>query len=404
MSLSSPRVVHLSHFDAYGGAARSAYRLHDGLRRLGVESHMIVGSKSGRDENVVEFPPTFADRVSNRLGYETGVQYAYVPSTRSIGRHPWFSNADIVQLANIHGGFFAHTALPRLTLGKRLVWCIHDMWSFTGHCGYSRDCERWLDRCGACPILDSYPAVRRDATRLNWKIKERIYRKLDLTIVAPSTWLGGLAKRSELTGRFPVHVIPYGIDTDLFSPFPRDEARRRLELPEKEPLVLVAGIEPRKGSDLIGEILTAAQIQLGRPVSLAVAGGTANASPPDGFRTRVYDTLDEPTMRLAYAAADVYLLPTLYDNLPNTVLEALSCGTAVVATDVGGIPDVVDDGVNGFVRPVDAAELGNAVGQILADTALRDRLGAAGREHALQTLTLERQARAYLELYGAAVR
>jgi glycosyltransferase involved in cell wall biosynthesis len=395
-----PAVIHLSHFDEHGGAARSAYRLHEGLRRLGATSRMIVGHETSADPDVTQHDKSFGDKIANRIGYELGVQHAWLPSTRSIGRHPWFRDSNVVQLANIHGGWFSHTQLPSMTRGKRLVWCIHDMWSFTGHCGYSYGHDGWLTGCGACPHLDSYPALRRDGTKLNWKLKERLYRKLEMSIVAPSQWLGDLARRSPLLERFPVHVIPYGVDTDFFAPTPRAEARARLELPAADPLVLVAGLEPRKGSDLLGRILTVAEARLGRPVSLLVAGGTANADPPHGFTAHDLGVVDEQTMRAAYAASDVYLLPTLYDNLPNTVLEALSCETAVVATDVGGLPDMVEDGVNGLTRPADADALGEAVGAVLSDADLRGRLGAAGRRRAVATMGLEQQAKAYLDLYG----
>ena len=396
-----PAVVHLSHFDEYGGAARAAYRLHEGLRRLGAPSKMIVGVKTGDDPDVHHHRLTFADKVANRTGYELGIQYAYVPSTRSLGRHPWFRGADVVQLANIHGGWMSHVQLPSFTRGKRLVWCIHDMWSFTGHCGYSYGHDGWLTGCGSCPHLTAYPALRRDRTRLNWRLKQRVYRKLDLTIVAPSNWLAEQARRSPLLARFPVHVIPYGVDTDLFAPLPRAEARERLGLPQDAPLVLVTGLEPRKGSDLLGGILEAAAQRIARPVEVVVSGGTANAEPPPGVAHHDLGVLDEEAMRVAYSAADVYLLPTLHDNLPNTILEALACGTAVVATDVGGIPDMIVDGESGSIRPVDAAALGEAVGNVLADPERRDRFGAAGRERAVRLFGLERQAQSYLDLYAA---
>lgn len=397
-----PAVVHLSHFDEYGGAARSAYRLHDGLRRLGARSKMIVGVKTGDDPDVHQHQATFADKVANRIGYELGVQYAYLPSTRSIGRHPWFRSADVVQLANIHGGWMSHMQLPALTRGKRVVWCIHDMWSFTGHCGYSYGHDGWLTGCGSCPHLTAYPALRRDGTQLNWRLKQRLYRKLDLTIVAPSRWLADQASRSPLLERFGVRVIPYGVDTDRFAPMAQVEARAQLRLPQDEPLVLVTGLEPRKGSGLLGGILDAAERRAGRPVELAVSGGTANAEPPAGVAYHDLGVLDEATMRVAYAAADVYVLPTLHDNLPNTILEALACGAAVVATNVGGIPDMIVDGVSGLVRPVDAAALGEAVGGVLASRELRDRLRAGSRERAVRTFGLEQQARAYLDVYEAA--
>src|SRR5579871_4816994 len=114
---SSPSVLHLSHFDEYGGAARSAYRLHEGLRQLGARSRMLVGSKASSDPDVAELAPTLADRFVNRVGYETGIQYAFLPSTRRALRHPWVREADVLQLANVHGGWLALPALPRLARG-----------------------------------------------------------------------------------------------------------------------------------------------------------------------------------------------------------------------------------------------------------------------------------------------
>jgi glycosyltransferase involved in cell wall biosynthesis len=360
---------------------------------------MLVGVRSGDDPDVQEQPRSLGDRVVNRLGYETGIQYAFLPSSRSLAGHPWVKEAEVLQLANIHGGWMAVTALPRLARGKRLVWCIHDMWSFTGHCGYSYGHEGWMTGCGGCPHLDAYPATRRDATSVNWRIKRSVYSKLQLDVVAPSRWLAGLARRSPLLERFEVHVIPYGVDTDLFAPLDRVEARGRLGIPAEGHVVLVAGMEPRKGSDLLGTALRTAAAELKAPVALAVAGDTANAAPPDDVPVHMLGTLDEPTMRVAYCAADAYLLPTFQDNLPNTVLEALACAVPVVATSVGGIPDVVEDGTNGRLSQPEGEALGRALAQILGNPEIRDRLGAAGRSLAAESLTLEAQADAYLGLY-----
>jgi glycosyltransferase involved in cell wall biosynthesis len=393
-------VLHLSQFDERGGAARAAYRLHDGLRRLGITSRMLVQEKTSSDPDVDVLPQSLAHRAVARAEYEIGIQYAYLPSGLAMRKHPWARDADVIHLGNVHGGLFSITSLPRLAAGRRVVWTLHDMWPFTGHCGYA-SCDRWLTGCGSCPDLPAYPPVKRDATHLNWRLKDRLYEQLDMTVVAPSRWLAGLAARSPLLGRFPVEVIPYGIDTTLFAPVPRAEARARLGLPPDEALVLVAGIEPRKGSELLGDAIAAAESAFGSTVTLLVAGVPEYAAPPAGAHVRLLGKLDERSMRDAYAAADVYLLPTLSENLPNTVLEALACGTAVVGTPVGGIPDVVVHGDTGLIAPADGAELGRAVGALLRDRALADRLGAAARELAVTRLGSEQQAAAYRDLYAA---
>jgi glycosyltransferase involved in cell wall biosynthesis len=394
-----PSVLHLSHFDEYGGAGRAAYRLHQGLRRSGARSRMLVGVKSSDDPDVAEHRRGLPDRVLNRLAYESGVQYAFLPSTRRLLRHRWVQEADVLQLANIHGGWLALPALPRLARGKRVVWCIHDMWSFTGHCGYSYGHDGWMTGCGNCPHLDAYPAVRRDATKINWHLKRAVYGRLDVTVVAPSTWLARLAGRSPLLERFDVRIIPYGVDTDLFAPYPRADARTRLGLELDESVVLVVGMEPRKGSTLIGTTIRVAEEQLGAPVTLLVAGSTENAEPPSGIRARLLGTLDEEAMRMAYCAADAYLLPTLHDNLPNTVIESLACATPVVATDVGGVGDLVEDGFNGFLRAADGTALGEALAVVLRSPTLREELGSHARARASDRFSLQAQASAYLDLY-----
>ena len=357
---------------------------------------MLVGHRGTDDPDVAAIAQGLPDRLAGAVTGRLGVQYAFLPSSRRLRSHPWVGGAGVLQLGNLHGGYFAYTALPRLAGGRPVVWTLHDMWAFTGHCGYSLGHDGWLTGCGNCPHLDSYPPLRRDATRRNWRLKGRVYHRLDLTVVTPSAWLGSLARRSPLLAAADVRVIPYGIDTEVFSPVPQEAARRELGLPAGDPVVLVVGLERRKGSELLPRILAAA----GRPLTLLVAGKGSAPPLPEGVTARQLGLVeDDRTMRLAYAASDAFLLPTQADNLPNTAIESLACGTPVVASDVGGVPEIVEDGRTGLLRPLDAGALGNALAGLLADPELGRRLGGAGREVALERFGLELQARRYLELY-----
>ena len=201
-------VLHLSHFDEYGGSARSAQKIHSGLRELGIRSRMLVGHKDGHDPDVRRIARSdavaLADRVAHRAADEFGLQYVANASSFLLKRDPWFREADVLQLYNIHGGWFALTALPRLTRAKPTVWRLSDMWAMTGHCGYSLDSERWRTGCGSCPHLQTYPPVRRDATAANWRLKRRVYAKAPLTLVAPTHWLEGLTRESPLLAHYPV--------------------------------------------------------------------------------------------------------------------------------------------------------------------------------------------------------
>jgi glycosyltransferase involved in cell wall biosynthesis len=394
-------VLHVSHFDRFGGAAQSARRLHDGLRAIGVTSRMLVGEKESDDPDVRRIVRGRADRLALRVSERVGIQYPFLPSSLALTRDPWLRSADVLQLHNIHGGFFSHTSLPLLGRGRRLVWCLHDMWAFTGHCGYSFDSDRWLTGCGNCPHLDSYPAVRHDMTRLNWRLKQLVYSGCRLTITAPSHWLADLARRSPLLGHFDVHVIPYGLDTEIFHPRLREDARSELGL-ESRRAVLVVGLEERKGARLLPAILSRTLAEGASNIVLLVAGREQPADVPPGVEVRALGQIaEEGALARAFAASDAFLLPTAIDNLPNTLLEALAVGTPIVASRVGGVPEAVEDGVTGFLAPLDADALGVALARVLSDDELSLRMRGAARHVAEERYTLERQASAYRALYDA---
>ncbi len=153
-----------------GGAARSAYKVHAGLRELGFASRMLVGFKLTDDPDVASFRPMpwrAADKALRQLDRLLALHYAFVPSTIALLAHPWFRDADIIQLYNLHGGYVSQLALAPLARRATTVYRLSDMWSFTGHCAYSYGCERWRDGCGSCPHLDDYPSLPRDTTAAN---------------------------------------------------------------------------------------------------------------------------------------------------------------------------------------------------------------------------------------------
>lgn len=389
-----PEVLHISAADAGGGAARSAYRLHTGLHTLGWGSRMLVGERRTDDPRVRSIKRSRAWRAADRLAAAVtdpfDLQYVFYPSSFGVVRDPWFREADVVQLYNTHGSYFSHSALPLLSRRRPVVWRLSDMWSFTGHVTYAYECERWRHGCGSCPHLDVYPRLRRDTTKLLYRWKDNVYRRSKLTIVTPSTWLERLARESPLLGRFPVRRIPNGVDLDRFQPVPRDDARRALGLDPDRPTVLWSALDltdPRKG----GREAVAAIQRLGRDrIQVAVAGsGTAPAG------ARALGVLAEDRLALAYAAADVFLLPALAENLPNAALEAIACGTPVAAFDVGGMSDAVRSGVSGALAPAgDIDALATALA-VLLDSDLRENC----RTLAEQEYDADREAQAFADLY-----
>jgi hypothetical protein len=231
------------------------------------------------------------------------------------------------------------------------------------------------------------------------------------TVVTPSRWLAAAARRSRLFREARIEVIPYSLDTEVFAPAPKAEAKRRLGLAPHTLTLLTGahnGNERRKG---FGVLVEALRICASDPAfgPLAQRGEIALlclGQPPDGLealplpaRPLGWVTAEE-RLRLAYSAADLFLLPSLEDNLPNTLLEAMSCGTPVVAFDVGGVPDVLEDHVTGRLVPAgDAARLAEAILDGLRDEGARRKMGEACRRTIEINHAMDVQARRYLDLY-----
>ena len=394
-------VLHISESDGLGGAGIAASRRHDALTRLGHTSRMLVGRRASDDEAVRPLKRTLAWRAADRVAVETldraGLQYMLYPSSFAVLRDPWFRGADVVQLHNLHGSFFGFSALPALTRRRPTVWFLHDQWAMTGHVAYPLDCVRWREGCGRCPYLREYPALRRDTTRLLWRLKRSAYERARLTLVVPSRWLEARVRESPLLRRFSVHVLPIGVDTTAFTPASRDEARRRLGLPVDRPIAFFAAgdlWEPRKGLHLLVDALRA----LPEPPLLVVAGSGRS---PAGVEGRALGALDPAQLADAYRAADATVVPSTADVLTQTAPESLACGTPCVSFDTGGVTDVVRDGETGtHARLGDAADLARAMQALLDDDELRARASRRGRELAETSYSLDRQAGRFAALYA----
>jgi glycosyltransferase involved in cell wall biosynthesis len=402
------RVLHISTWDNLGGSGRSAYRLHTGLKALGVQSRMLVGFQcTGADDVRVIGGPVLGrlDRACGGLIDRAGLQYLGYPASLFMTRLRWVREADVIQLFNTHGGYFSHLALGRLSHFRPVVWRLSDMWAVTGHCGYSYECERWRTGCGECPHLAEYPRLPLDTTALLWRVKRRVYDRSRLTIVAPSHWMAGIARESPLLRRFPVRIIPNGVDTQLYHPVPKAAARRALGIDAGARVVLFSANAiglARKGGAYVEDAMRRVWAEGVRDLTLLIVGEGAGAREPAvPFPTKVIGAVrEERRMALAYAAADTFVLPTLAENLPNAILESMACGTPVVAFDVGGVSDAVRHLETGYLAVLgDSTDLAKGIRLLVEDTGLAEKLQVRCREVAENEYPLELQARRFVELY-----
>jgi glycosyltransferase involved in cell wall biosynthesis len=316
--------------------------------------------------------------------------------------------ADVVHIHGTHSGFFNYLALPALTRAKPVLFTVHDMWPLTGHCASNFDCDRWRTGCGSCPYLEAHPAVQRDATRLEYRLKSRVYRKSRLEVVAVSSAYADNA-REGLLGRFPVRRILGAVDLDAFRPLDQAAARRDLGLPRDVPVVMVAANDLRlrhKGMDLLLDALSRLSPELRARLRLLAAGHGAEQLDTPAPITLVPLGFIEDRARLAtaFAAADVFVVPSRTESFGLVAAESLACATPVVAFAVGGLPDIVEHERTGLlVKPGDPDDLARKLGRLLTDAVLRADLSDKAVAAATSRFSAAREHDEYLIAYRDAI-
>ena len=341
------------------------------------------------------------------LARSVGVQKFFSSGLFSYGKidQALLQNASAVVLHWIAGGFLAPRQLR--ALDQPVFWRLSDIWPFSGGCHFPGACTRYETACGACPALGRHG--KRDLSHWEWRAKERAYRGLDLTVVAPSRWIAGCARRSSLLRDRRIVYIPSGVDIHRFRPMGKEHARAALGLPADRKIVLFGAMHLTKDSRKGYRYLQMALEYLaGRPESrnwhLAVFGGPRQPTGGDegmsDFPVSWMGLLhDEASLAMLYSAADVLVAPFLEDNLPNVVLEASACGLPVVAFDAGGLPDIVVHEQTGWLAPVgDGEALADGIVWVLADEDRRRKLAVAAREKIEMTFAMEHCARKWKEL------
>jgi len=314
----------------------------------------------------------------------------------------------VLHLHNLHGSYFDLRELPRLSSLVPTIATMHDAWLLTGHCAQPPGCELWLTGCTECPHLDAYVPLRRDASAENFALKRAALTGGKLRLAAPSQWLARLVERSGVAEQVAeVRVIPNGIDLTVFTPGAADaKAAARAELGLGQDSLVIAfaargGAEnPWKGFDVLARALPRiAQAAEGLTVELLAIGGDT-APTITGVRIHpVRFTPDRETLAGCYRASDLYLHPARAETFGLTPLEAMACGTPVIATDVGGIPEVVTHGETGLLVPVDdSIALADAAVALATDDPRRSEFSAAGVRRA-SGFGIERQVDAYLSWY-----
>jgi len=404
----------LNTFDTKGGAARAAHRLHKGLQHIGVDSQMLVQAKFGDDYTVIGpqsilgkglgFVRPYLDTIParfhpkwNKILFST----AFLPD--NVSSKVVKLDADVINLHWIAGGFLRVETLKRFN--KPLIWTLHDMWPFTGGCHYDQECGRYRESCGRCPMLNS--SKNWDLSRWIWRRKQKAWKNLNFTVVAPSRWLGDCAKASSLFCDLRVEIIPNGLDSSRFKPFNKRIARELLFLPQDKKLILFGAIDgtsdKRKGFQFLQPAMQAlANNEWENEIELIVFGSSKPPNPPElGMKTHYMGHLPgDLSLGLLYAAADVMVVPSIQEAFGQTASEAMACGTPVVAFGATGLLDVVEHKCTGYLaQPFDAEDLANGIAWVIEDEARWQALSHQARQKVEDEFAIESVAQRYAELY-----
>jgi glycosyltransferase involved in cell wall biosynthesis len=370
------KVVHLNTYDGNGGAGRACMRLNRALLSQNIDSKIIVHYKFGKNPQIGDFNTNLIQKAwtaatillerawAKRYLKAVKTPFSFAWFGRSVIHHPDVKNADIIHLHWVNHGFLDPKHIAEIAkLNKPVVWTFHDSNAFTGGCHVRYTCDHFERECGDCPLLKN--ASPDDYSHRIWKQKNEAYKKLGFDIIAPSSWMQGSILRSSLLKNRSINQIPNTLETDIFKPLDKTGAKRKAGLPEDK-FILLSGFMPsrkdmHKGTSYLLESLELLKTRLGNKadqIELVVFGNRDDKNLPDfPFKTTFLGKINnDEHLATCYAAADAFLIPSLEDNLPYTVMESLSCGTPVIAFTTGGIPDMVTHEKNGYLATYRSSE------------------------------------------------
>ena len=414
------RVLIVNTSERTGGAAIAANRLLHALNNNGVEARMLVRDRKTSASEVISIPQSWKLKakflwergviwLANGLRKEGIFQVDIANAGTDITAMDEFKQADVIHLHWVNQGFLSLSDLERIIAsGKPVVLTLHDQWYFTGICHYSGDCGKYKAQCQKCPMLKG-PGF--DLARRVYDRKRSMYEGSNITFVGCSRWMADLARQSSLTQGHLVTNVPNAIDTDVFKPMDKLAARQRHNLPIDKKLLLFGAqriTDKRKGFRYLAEACE--HISMHHPtlpdnLGVVVLGGDAE-SVKETLSLPVYAVnylSNETEIAQLYSAADLFVTPSLQDNLPNTIVEAMACGTPCVGFNVGGIPEMISHKQDGYIADYcDSIDFAQGIAWCLDGSRL-DTLSQQARNTALATYGELSVTQRYLEVYKQAI-
>jgi glycosyltransferase involved in cell wall biosynthesis len=407
-------------FDNVGGAARAAYRLHEGIIRSGNYSSMFVQKKLTEDPNVIG--PNSKLQKFKSLIYPSlsSMPLELYPKREKRTFSTGFLNSTNIQkitqdldVLNFHwtsAGFQSIKSISQVK--KPLVLTLHDSWAFTGGCHVPFDCEKFTDKCGKCIQLNSRKNT--DLSSLIWEKKHKLLHNKDLVLVGDGNWVADNARRSSIFKNHRIEVIHPGLDLNIYKPINKKSSREIFGIKESEIVILFGAISPsgdyNKGFHLLIPALKNLAMTYNDTDNLKLI--VFGASSPDqinidvGIKTRYVGKLnDDISLSILYSAADLMIVPSIQESFGQTASESFACGTPVVAFKTSGLKDIIDHKLNGFLAdPFDSDHLASGIKWVLSDSSRLKGLGIEARKKAVNRFGIDKYVDEYLKIYESIIK
>lgn len=404
------KVLIINTNESSGGAAKAANRLHKGLRSIGVESFMLVQRTEKNNEYIIGAKANLFFKGVNflRSRLDSLPKKIYKDRENVTWSINWLHNPllfyhikkikpDIINLHWVNSGFISIKQINKLKkLNIPLVWTLHDMWPFTGGCHYSGDCNKYVSNCKSCPQLGS--KKNNDLSNYIFNTKKKYYPHFN--IVCLCEWMKNCVKSSHLLSNSKINIIPNGFDLNIFKPRDINKTREIFSLPKNKKIILFGAVDSndkRKGLFFLEKALNKIN---NKNYAAAIFGGCKekiNLKIDTHYLGKINK---EKRLSLLYNSADVFVCPSLEDNLPNTVIESLSSGTPVVGFKVGGIPDMIKHKNNGYLANYkDSNDLAKGINWCIENEERNKDLSVNARKKAEREYSLEIQANRYKKLF-----
>lgn len=406
-------ILIISKSDIHGGAAIAAYRLMNALKSEGENVKMAVIDKRSDNPDVIQVGNKYSNQwnfyrergeifLYNRLSRENLFDISIANRGVSITDLDDFRNADVIHLHWINQGMLSIKEIEKiLKSGKKVVWTMHDMWPFTGICHHAGGCKYYEKYCGMCPYLTN--PSEKDLSNDLFNKKKNIYSKGKITFVACSEWLKKLSDKSPLIHGHKVFSIPNPIDTQTYLPMDKFLIRKKLNIPIDKKVLLFAAAKAsdrRKGTDYLikASRLIASDYQ-DKLLFLIVGNHGAEIADQLSIPSICMGYINSQKMPEIYNAVDLYITPSLQENLPNTIMEAMSSGTPCVGFNIGGIPEMIEHKLTGYVAKYkDTEDLTNGLNWTLFE-ADSETLSTNAREKVLNSYRQSKIAKLYKNIY-----